>query len=185
MRYRAEQSYDLPVDFSHSIPPYGLAWLGSGGWTLEMIARYNIGWSEELNRVILPVYPEGYTARAVESWQKPKYMEKVPQGVVWSSVGKYTTREVVLTEDILSAGRCGEFMQALSLLGTSLDTSMLSVLAKYDKILIWLDPDAGGISGLKGMVRRIALVSDVHVIRSDKDPKCLQDTEIRRLLLHG
>ena len=184
VRYKSEESYDLPEDFSHSIQPKGLAWLGMGGWTFEMINKYNIGWSEELNRVILPVYPEGYTARAVESWQKPKYMEKVPQGVVWESqTDTQSCYGAVVCEDILSAGRCGQFIKAYSLLGTSLDTSVLSVLAKYDKILLWLDPDAGGISGLKKMYRRLHLVCDnVKVIRSDKDPKLLTDEEIRRLL---
>lgn len=180
---KASASFDLPLDFSHSIAPKGLAWLGSGGWTLDMFERYNVGWSEYLQRVVIPVSDQGYIARAVESWQRPKYLEKVKTGIMWESQSVHTTDvQCVVNEDILSAGRCGEFMKAYALLGTSLDTKQLSVLMKYDVIYIWLDPDKGGLDGTKSMINRLRLFSRVVWVKSDRDPKLLTDKEIRGLL---
>lgn len=190
-RLQADKDYSLPADFSHSIPHQGLTWLGVAGWTLDMIARYNIGWSQELNRVILPVVDNcthiGYTARAVESWQQPKYLEMCPSGVMWKSSNitsgeKLSNKHAVICEDILSAGRCGEFMLAYSILGTSLDTSQLLTFKEYKKVYLWLDPDKGGIKGVQGIIHRLSMVTDVKVIRSQKDPKLLTDNEIRRYL---
>lgn len=182
MKIKADGSFDLPADFSQTLPPNGLAWLGAGGWTLEMQKRYKVGWSERLNRVIIPVCPIGYIARSVESWQKPKYIEKAPENSYWVS-GSERTTTCVITEDILSAGRCGKFMQAFSILGTSLSTAMLNKFLGYKTIFVWLDPDRGGINGVKNMSKRIMLVcDDVRIITSESDPKCLSDDKIKELL---
>jgi len=183
MEMQADASYDLPADLSHTIPAIGLAWLGRGGWTLEMISKYKIGWSPKLNRVIIPVCPIGYTARAVESWQVPKYLEKVPNSSIWESLGDPGTDICVICEDALSAGRCGEFLKSFALFGTSISSSMLNTCTKYRKVILWLDPDRGGLQGLKKISNRIRMVCDeVQIIHSDKDPKCLTDDEIKRLL---
>jgi len=185
MRIKADVSYELPVDFSQTLPPEGLAWVGQGGWTIEMMAKYRIGWSQELNRVILPVGVQGYTARSVHAWLKPKYLEMVPRGTMWESLhlskGVNLSR-CVIVEDILSAGRCGEFMKSYALLGTSLDTKLLMQFNVYSIVYIWLDNDKGGTSGLKGMINRLKLVTKVKVIRSDSDPKSYTDKDIRRYL---
>lgn len=190
-RIQADVSYDLPADFSQTIPQKGLAWLGQGGWTIQMMRRYCIGWSQALNRVILPmrgsVCTIGYIARAVESWQKPKYLEKVPPDAMWESINPID-RDVesdavcVICEDILSAGRCGEFIKSYSILGTSLSTTQLNTLSKFKTIYIWLDPDKAGLKGVKNMYRRLSLVCDVRVVRSGADPKCLTDEAIKEAL---
>lgn len=184
MRIKADVSYDLPADSSQTLPSDALVWLGTGGWTLEMMRQYRIQWSEKLSRVILPVSPIGYTARAVSKWQNPKYLEKAPRNAYWvSSVQHKDLTSCVICEDILSAGRCGEFMQSYSILGTSISTTTLSMLSKYKRVYIWLDPDRGGISGVKSMYRRLCLVcEEVIVVHSKSDPKCLTDNDIKELL---
>lgn len=185
---RANVSYDLPPDFSHNLPPTALYWLGSGGWTIDMIERYNIGWSAKLNRVIIPIVPkdstQGYVARAVESWQQPKYLEKVKPGSIWVSkrIMPYEAGTCVVCEDILSAGRCGEFIQGYALLGTSLDTKNLKLLSQYDHVLLWLDPDAGGKAGVKSMVNRLRLFTACTIVQSDKDPKYYSRSELWQIL---
>jgi len=183
-----EKDYSLPMDFSHNISPKGLAWLGRGGWTLELISRYNIGFSIALNRVILPVVYKsihrGYTSRAIESWQSPKYLELCEPGVMWESIHDPIEQPstCVLCEDILSAGRCGEFMRAYAMLGTTLDTTQLTDLTCYDKILVWLDNDTGGRKGLCDSVPRLQMLSDVRIIRSEVDPKLLTPNKIKEKL---
>lgn len=183
----ADKNYSLPADFSHNISARGLAWLGKGGWTIRMMQRYNIGFSVALNRVILPVVynsiHQGYTARAVESWQQPKYLELCRDGVMWESIGRcIAPKACVLCEDILSAGRCGEYMKAYSMLGTTLSTEQLTVLMNYDKIFIWTDNDTGGRDALLKAVPRLRMFSDVHIVRSEVDPKLLTNDEIRSYL---
>lgn len=176
------KDYTLPLDFSQTIPSKGLAWLGRGGWTLEMISRYNIGYSKELNRVVLPVYTncihQGYTMRALEKWQNPKYIEVLPPGTIWESSGE-PGDTVVLCEDILSAGRVGEFTKTYALLGTTIDSKTLITLSNYKRILFWFDSDQGGRAGLLSGVNRVRMLSSVQIIRSDDDPKNLTDGEIQ------
>lgn len=183
---KANVSYELPLDFSQTIPSDGLAWLGQGGWTISMLRHYNIGYSEKLSRVVIPVTYKGiysgYIARAVESWQSPKYLEKVPQGVMWESSSFCDCTSCVVTEDILSAGRCGNVMKAYALLGTSLDTSQLATLMQYQKIYLWLDPDKGGRDGIKKAINRLKMFSEVHIVKSSVDPKKLTGKEIKELL---
>lgn len=181
MRIRADVSYELPVDFSRTIPPIGLAWLGLGGWTLNMIDKYNVGWSEELRRVILPCHA-GYTARSVHSWNQPKYLEKVPNGVMWESQNESFNKWCVICEDILSAGRCGNFLKAYAILGTSLSTKQLTRFIDKD-VMLWLDPDKGGLSGVRNIAPRLGMVTNsVHIIHSDADPKSLTDNKIKEFI---
>ena len=186
---QTERDYSLPVDFSRTISDKGLAWLGQGGWTIKMIQKYNIGFSKSLNRVILPIVYDsihrGYIARAVESWQSPKYLELCQHGVMWESqhsIMGVNRRECVIVEDILSAGRCGEYIKTYSMLGTTLCTEQLSILMNYDKVFIWLDNDKGGRTGLLKAVPRLRMCSDVHIVQSPVDPKLMSNKEIRRKL---
>lgn len=182
MEIKANGSYDPPADFSHAISPSGLAWLGAGGWTLEMQRKYNVGWSETLNRVIIPVCPIGYIARAVESWQKPKYIEKAIPDSYWVSSPRETGKAVIC-EDVLSAGRVGNFMTGWSILGTMMTTGILRKFMRYETIYLWLDPDKGGIDGVKKNISRLRLVcNDVRIVTSERDPKCLSDVKIKELL---
>lgn len=195
---KASTSFELPSDCSHTIPEAGLSWLGSGGWTEQYIRHYEIQWSDKLSRVIIPIVSngvyKGYTARACESWHKPKYLEKTEEGAYWESDAnlidcRQLSTDVcditscVLTEDVLSAGRTGRFTKSYSLLGTSLGTPLLNELVTYDRVYLWLDPDKGGIDGAKSMINRLRLFTEVIMLKSRDDPKRLPNDEIRRILV--
>jgi len=186
---RMKESYDLPSDCSHSIPKAGLAWLGSGGWTLRLIRHYEIQWSEELHRVIIPIVPNGrymgYIGRGVLSWVRPKYLEKTHEGAYWASdphLAECRQLYTVITEDVLSAGRTGKFYPSYSLLGTSLNATLINELSKYKKVFVWLDPDKAGIKGARDAVNRLSLFTDTVIVTSRADPKCLTNNEIREIL---
>ena len=184
MELQANTSYDVPADASQTIPADGLTWLGKGGWTVRMIREHNITWSESLNRVIIPVQPFGYTARSVHSWLKPKYLEKSPQGAFWTRSPDESSQACVITEDILSAGRCGCILPAYALLGTSVDTATLSLFIKYKTVFVWLDPDKAGVTGSKKLIHRLRIIcDDVRLVHSDTDPKLLPDNEIQERLI--
>ena len=178
---QAEFSIELPADFSNRINSHGLAWLGSGGWTVSLIQLYNIGWSESLNRVIIPVRYKGYhgyTARSVEDWQTPKYLEKIRNKHPWVSADlKGDT--ICLAEDVLSAGRIGQFIPSMALLGIKINEQALSIIQLYKNILIWLDPDKAGYTGTVQIAKKLSLYKKIRIIKSDKDPKCLTNNQIK------
>mgnify|MGYP001057352053 CR=1 FL=1 len=187
---RMKESFDLPSDCSHSIPKAGLAWLGKGGWTLRLIRHYEIQWSAELNRVIIPIVPNGrymgYIGRAVESWQQPKYLEKTKDGAYWAShrsPGNCRQLYTVVTEDVLSAGRCAKFLPSYSALGTSLGASLINELSRYAKVYVWFDPDKAGIKGAAKAIQQLSLLTEVEMLKSRDDPKRLTNDEIGRLLV--
>lgn len=177
-------SYALPEDFSHTIASKGLAWLGRGGWSCDLIEAYNIGWSEKLQRVILPL-SVGFIARSVTLGHSPKYIEKCPADSIWMSDTKRCSMSpigdtVCITEDILSAGRVGEFIPAYSLCGTSISTVQLSVLYRIKNKIIWLDKDAAGSNGVRKIVKRL-LFGNIKVIHLD-EPKHLTNDQLRSVL---
>lgn len=178
-------SYALPEDFSHTIINKGLSWLGKGGVSCDMINAYGIGWSEELQRVILPL-KRGFIARSVTKGHSPKYIEKCPDNSVWWSDKARCSMSpigdtICITEDILSAMRVGEFLPACSLCGTSVSTIQLSVLYRIKNIIIWLDDDRAGHSGVKKVINRLRLFSNVKVIHLP-EPKLLKDDDIKEAL---
>lgn len=175
-------SYVLPEDFSHIIASKGLAWLGKGGWSCELIDAYGIGWSEELQRVILPL-SVGFTARSVTLGHSPKYIEKCPADSMWESAPDRCnqigyTEWCCITEDILSAGRVGEYIKSYSLCGTSVSTAQLGVVHRRKNIIVWLDDDRAGINGVSKAIPRLQLFSNVRVIRNKLEPKHMSNREL-------
>jgi hypothetical protein len=176
---KSRRGFDLPADFSHQIEAAGLAWLGLGGWTADLIDRYKIGWSDKLNRVVIPLQPEGCTARAVFKDQRPKYLEKAPS-VCWWDSEPIQPGLLVITEDILSAGRVGKFVQTRALLGTP---KRWIPPEGIKAVLIWTDNDPAGLS-TRRLVNDTCLWMALAVghIETDKDPKKYSDREIKEIL---
>lgn len=176
-------SLALPVDFTHTIAPKGLAWLGKGGWTCDLIKAYGVGWSDTLQRVIIPL-DQGFIARAVYPGHEPKYLEKTPPDAIWESHGcnQLGTDWGVITEDVLSAGRVGVFLPAYSLCGTHLSTTQLGVLCRRKKLIVWLDDDKAGTKGIVKAIPRLQLFSTVHVIRHMPEPKHLDNKNLMQVL---
>lgn len=172
--------YGLPVDFSHTIASAGLAWLGSGGWTSDLIEKHGVGWSDKLQRVILPVKPQGYTARAVFPDQQPKYLEKAPDNAFWLSSTIVNT--LAITEDILSAGRVGEFMPTQALLGTTVGICAPPV--SVSEVVLWLDNDRAGKRCRAAFKRKLQWFPSIVLrdIETPKDPKCYSRDEIKEIL---
>lgn len=169
---KQRKGYELPADFSHTIPVQGLAWLGMGGWSEDLIVRHHVGWSDKLKRVVIPVQPQGYTARAVFPDQQPKYLEKAPAKSLWTSnTFNRPTTSLVLTEDILSAGRVGEFTEARALLGT--DMNSIIPPPHVTLVGIWTDNDKAGKTARDNIRAKLQWMPMVTIvdIHSEADPK--------------
>lgn len=189
-------SLELPKDFSRTIHADGLLWLAQGGWGPKLIDENNVGYSRELGRVIFPL-TKGWLGRAVHEGQSPKYWQVGGQeyvrytnmsymGAIHNllgnrsigtySMGQYKDEVVCIVEDILSAGRVGQFMTCDALLGTTADAKRYM---DTDLVLIWLDPDKAGITGATQIAKDLQWYTKVEFVKSTKDPKNLTNKELQ------
>lgn len=181
----------LPDDFTTRIPKEYSTWFTSNGLDFEYLSKYTVGWSDMMQRIIIPVYHNNilvsWQARAVHSWQSPKYMTANSANV--SHVLYYTgenkqSNHIVLTEDILSALKVGKVTKAASILGTSLSLiRTMTLVNKKLKVIVWLDPDAPGQTAAKKCIKSLQLYGiPVGNIVSIKDPKAHSLDEIRQYI---
>ncbi len=182
-RERQRAGFNLPADFGQNIDSAGLAWLGTGGWTSDLIVKHGVGWSSFLSRVVFKVEPLGYVARAVHSDQVPKYLSKTPKLSWWAS--EPLIDRVCLTEDILSAGRVGQVYPAMAMLGT--DQINLGIITKAKQVLIWTDNDKAGEKARRNIHAILDWIPDVQCldIHSTRDPKRYTTEEIIDRLQKG
>lgn len=183
---------NLPFDFTTKIPEEYALWLYKAGIYKDTYKRYNIGWSEGMQRVVLPVYSNEelvyVQARSVIQGHEPKYLNKTASNketVLFESLeSKYLLGDyVVITEDILSAIRTGVYLRSFSTLGTKITDAVAYILSKY-KCIIWYDNDNAGIEGgIKVRKKLISLGTDVQIYRGTKDPKHYTNEELQEILL--
>lgn len=193
----------LPEDFTEVIPPAGLVWLLKGGVSTARAAQYGIGWSEKLNRVVIPVRDNGellaVQMRAVLPNQQPKYLnvtggEESPVFKAYSGPIRAHTGLFVLTEDILSAIRIqgaqrapmGEpaYVYALASLGTHLSQrAAAKILGIAERGFVWYDGDEAGIKGARKALKVLQLQgARALAVRTDEDPKAYSNAEILEIL---
>lgn len=188
-----ELGMELPADYTTNIPLHGRLWLYKAGITEPVWSAYNIGYSERLDRVILPVYDtEGnliwYQCRALHVGQKPKYLQPARDRstIMFRVKGSGNNlQRVVIVEDILSAIRVGKHIDSCSLLGTKITTSQAAELGKYAEVTTWLDSDKAGRSGAYKIRKTLGLITEVSNILTDKDPKELSDKQIKEALCYS
>lgn len=163
-------------------------WLYKIGMSNDDIRNAGYYFCSRLERVVLPVFEKSQ----VVYWQarninvadgRAKYLNPlVDKSAIFARYGK--GKEIVLTEDILSAWKVGRITSAWSILGTSLSQSQCAKLLQHEKpVRIWLDPDGPGRKAASKIFKQLnAYGVDARVIRSDTDPKLLTRDEIRRRL---
>lgn len=187
----------LPKDFTTAIPLEGRLWLYGGGITPTVWERYNFGFSEHLQRVIIPVYQSGelvwYQARAVQKGQTPKYLNPTARkdGELFSSDGESSLagKTVIVCEDILSAIRVGKVAKdhcnsstGTSILGTKLCTRSIMRLGAAERVIGWFDNDNAGHKAARELYKSVGILTDVAIIRSERDPKRYSDETILQYL---
>ncbi len=194
--YMATQGeLELPYDFDTDIPDYGRVWLLKGGVGSALIEHYGFGWSECMNRVVLPVYEDGeltaVQSRSVWDAMKPKYLNKKGSSncMFWHDPEVQLDRitdELVITEDILSTVRVGRLNDCVSTLGTSLSDRMATqLLENYSNFAVWYDGDEAGVRGARKACKALMMQGGVvRVIRTKLDPKEYNNEEISTILLN-
>jgi len=187
---KIELTLDLPNDFTEELPRHARAWLFRAGISPNLWKYHSIGYSEALDRVILPVYDtqgnlEWYQCRALQSGQKPKYLQpsRCRDKVMFRVLrDRENLQRAIVVEDILSAIRVGVHINTYSVLGTKITTPQAAELSKYGTVTTWLDPDRAGRTGAYKIRKTMALVTDVTNIVTSVDPKDLSDKQIKEQL---
>ena len=191
----------LPADMKPGSTMHvsGTAWLYRYSITLAERELYNIGWSETVGRVILPVYDQAGTLTAYQARRvlphdhMPKYLTSKNKGCrfpLFLGTKQTKTDTVVLTEDILSAIKVGRQCQAAALLGVNLTRDNRNALLAegFTKFVVWLDDDNPAVrKAQRDIVRSIEpFATVVKVTGHTCDPKDMQDEQIKSILqAHG
>lgn len=123
-------------------------------WGLRsMIAdgRINLYYDVQKERVVFPIYKKGRiidaVGRAVGHSSHPKWYRYTGESDYYIAYGKRELRQntVVLVEDVVSAlvaiREC-PFIDAMAILGTSINDKHMEALDLYDRVVVALDPDA-------------------------------------------
>jgi hypothetical protein len=173
-----EKQVRLPDDYTLDVPTRYAIWYIKYGISPELARQYEIGYSEEYNRIVLPVKRNGLLTavqmRAVEDWMKPKYLNptgpSVSKAVFMSGEPTGTT---VVVEDIISAIKVGKVHHATSILGTNMtDERALEIASLNHTAIVWTDNDKAGVRGRIDSARQLRLLGmDVYEIRTPNDPK--------------
>lgn len=161
---------ELPQDFVPYVTGAGKEWLSQRlGVSDSELAANRIGMSQRTGQVVVPVYLLDGT---LGWYQQRRYIDGDGQGPKWTSPKGhsspiYVPRPVVrgshgiITEDALSAIRCGREAPSAALLGTSVSDRKLSLLLNWGRtcgiqqVLIVLDGDAAGREKAAAVAKRI------------------------------
>lgn len=181
---------EIPGDFTTVIPVQHCLWLYKGGISNAIYTRAGIGWSDNLQRIIIPLFSDTGTllyfqCRAVHSGQIPKYKNpatNTKKNILYRYGETKTRDRIIITEDVLSCIRVGKHTPACSILGTSTSDEQAGILSDYRMVSYWLDPDKAGVRGSAKGVSKLSLVTNTEVLTSKVDPKCLPDRVIRQIL---
>lgn len=197
----------LPYGCTTEIAPEGLKWLYKHGITDYLIDRYKIGYikNEKVctpglgytvhlkHRVILPFYEDNklvfYQARSLDG-SEPKYLT-MGSKQTWISDSERAanpeTKTLIITEDMLSAMRVGEYYPSAALCGISLnDKNILTFVKKYATIILWLDKDQAGITASNTLKKRFEIHgTKVIQINNEREPKQCFRQELQAILTNS
>jgi len=190
----ATGQHTLPGDYSKAIeewPSAARVWIRRYGITDEEALNYGICYSNDIGRVLLPVWDTSglcfYQSRKIfPEDTAPKYLSYRNRDYPFvCSSG--TGHSIAIVEDYLSGIKCGRIMPTLVLFGTTLHSYHIKYLIErgYTDFKIFLDDDNNQVkkNALKNK-KILDRIGTCTVIHSDgKDPKEYSDEELKEILL--
>lgn len=166
------------------------------GITDGQIKRHRIGFcgaGKYSYRVILPImyttHIVGFTARSFAG-AEPKYLNSDGEKFLYGYPRKERKSRCLLVEgpfDALNIEKyCDKEYDCIGRFGAILTDLQLKVLAKYDSVTVWTDPNKPGVDGAIACAKRLkeettvkvfAVMPDRHIV--DRDPGELTGREVR------
>lgn len=189
LEFLQQKKVMLPSDYTLDVPVDAMGWYLKYGISPELARKYEIGYTEKLDRVVLPVKRNGellaVQMRALRDNQRPKYLNpegpKVEAAVFMSDE---PTGITVVVEDILSAIKVGRVAHATSILGTTMtDQRAWTIAQNNHTAIIWMDNDMAGKKGKARAVNQLSMQGvRVYEVRTEDDPKTYNLDEIKEHL---
>lgn len=178
---------DLPHDVSIHIPEVPYNWLKKC-LTDEEILKHRIGWSNEKESVVFPIFDED---GELLMWQSryfgpnkkyPKYLTKGYKGDILHLLGNHPTNRIVLVEDLVSAIVVSRLENSMPLWGSTIHLKTLRQLRRYyGQLAIWLDLDKLSTS-VKTAGQARLIFDSVEVLSSEEDPKYQSLEQLEKIL---
>ncbi len=199
----------LPRDFiplvTHdtTIPPHAYAWFYRYELDSDDFDDYYIGYSKKLERAIIPIYEDD----KLIAWQgRDIYYNRntllYNKGIIKKKPLKYYTeyngktklyfkinnnsQYIVLVEDMLSAIKVSKHYKynVVGLLNSTLHNGLITdlKLRKYDRVFVWLDPDAH-LKAVQGCLRWQSMGVNTRCIRTIVDPKEVSYSNLPKLTI--
>lgn len=156
------------------------------GFTDETIGKFQLGYSEEMNRVVVPIYFQkelvGWTARqlAENDYPKWKHSEGLAKSEILYGMDKFSGDSCVLVEAPLSVVMLDQHgvSNAVSSFGCKLSDSQARLLrSNYNNILVFYDPDTAGQEGAKKAVEMLEDFMEVYVAPITRDDPAAMSLE--------
>lgn len=140
------------------------------------IARWEIGWDADTNRLVLPVQDfrserTGVVLRALDG-RKPKTLTHTEEGAIaWYVNNSPTYPGVIIVEDQLSAIRASDYLTSVALLGTHLNEERVYQIrdSGYRPVYLALDRDAWQVA-VKYAIRYRSIIQP-RLVRLERDLK--------------
>ena len=144
-----------------------------------------LGWAEELERVVLPVRDwQGELLGSVlrsESGAFPKAKSHTEEDAVACYVN-YSSSDCIIVEDIYSALRASEYMNAVALLGTNLNSSRVNNIKQQQFSRVFLALDADVFDKVIGYVATYRSVLRMQPVKLEKDIKNMSHQELEEFM---
>ena len=157
--------------------------------TKESIDKFNLGYSEKQDSVIIPVHsPDGlcigFVARTIEG-KEFKNTPGLPKGRVLFNLHRIKTSSIVyLVESSFDAIRLDQVgFPAVATLGANVSAAQIALLKKYfnNVVLIADNDDAGAIMRDKLIEKLGPVVTSVYIDKKYKDIGDMDDDAIKKL----
>ncbi len=186
----------LPEDAETAFPKIVLDWLGKYSLTSEEVRDNNFLYSPYKKLLIFPVYEDNVNRSNLLMWQGryfgdnaqyPKYVTYGAKNLLHiidrnSNLDSFSSPDVVLVEDLISAIKVGRVKPALPLWGSTIPLEHARRLCRlFSNLTVWLDKDKE-IEALKQASKLSPLFDSVKVISTELDPKCYDTEQIKEQL---
>ena len=185
----------LPDDTKEDVtawPDEARAWFYQYELDDTDIARYRIGWSDSLQRIILPVYEEGklvwWQGRSLTSPQKYYNITTAKKPVFITKPAITVKRGVCVVEDMVSAIKLAKTgkVHGCVLFGTHAPDELAELLRPFPKGWVWLDRDEAGRKKEQDIRQQLSLLLSWGIGPSPVGcPTCPKDTSLDKMSSWG
>lgn len=154
----------------------------------QTIGKWQLGYDPAENRVTVPVYFDkmllGWSKRAVDDKTMPKWKHSpnLPRNQILFGADNFKDESVILVEAPLSAIALDQmgYHNAVASFGCVLsDEQAVLLRSRYNRLLMFYDPDEAGMKGTRAAVKKLSPYMDVYVIGQTRDdPAAITEVEV-------